>query len=519
MKKYVLSPQLMVALFMLASLTFLMVYCQPRPKNDRPADILMGPDIPTDVNTGAVARLTQEGKFAHVQRIFDVFSWQSFIALSWPRNEAGQPQPNIGDHGPALWERWKESYEVFKSDGGKPAPWGEKDLPDAVSELLPDGAERVLFRTSKFSHFHTEEQVADEIDQAFTAPIWDQNGNVVRYEILINETEFDYIVQNQLYNLDGQIAFSKDNLLVAFPSSTADQVGAMEVKLAWKVMVDGVDDPGRYFVREAYILNEDRRTFSKAQLGLVGMHISQKTASAPQWIWSTFEHVDNLEVNELEEVDGKPLKASFYDSECQTCPINVFPDTSAEVIRNQIQRVLPIPKALQQLNSQFQTLLADQGSVLQYYQLIGTQWPTDPSAPPYPVLMPSDTTTRQLPQAVANKAGGNPTPVWLTNMIMETYFQGATDINSTATFNYLIANEPAWLQIEGMPKDGGNFTKIFGTESCVGCHASASIAIRDTIENGERKAIFAQRYDPKYKSMPIADFSWLLQLKAKFAAQ
>ena len=28
-------------------------------------------------------------------------------------------------------------------------------------------------------------------------------------------------------------------------------------------------------------------------MGLVGLHIAHKTQHAPQWIWSTFEQVDN----------------------------------------------------------------------------------------------------------------------------------------------------------------------------------------------------------------------------------
>jgi hypothetical protein len=42
--------------------------------------------------------------------------------------------------------------------------------------------------------------------------------------------------------------------------------------------------------------------------------------------------------------------------------------------------------------------------------LIDTQWPTSPAA----------TADSGLPQSVANKPGGQPTPVFLTNITMET---------------------------------------------------------------------------------------------------
>ena len=44
--------------------------------------------------------------------------------------------------------------------------------------------------------------VADETVQAFSGPLFDQNGNLVRYEVIMNEVEYDYVVENKFYNLD-----------------------------------------------------------------------------------------------------------------------------------------------------------------------------------------------------------------------------------------------------------------------------------------------------------------------------
>jgi hypothetical protein len=205
------------------------------------------------------------------------------------------------------------------------------------------------------------------------------------------------------------------------------------------------------------------------------------------------------------------LKPSFYNPECPTCPINKFPDDSAHPIKNQIQRVLPIPLATQALNRQVQALLADKQSALQYYQLIGSQWPTDPSAPPYP--NPSKIYT--LPDAVSNKSGGKPTPLWLTNMVMETYFQGGTSIATTAGYNTYLGNEPAYYQIEGGTVNPATIDTInthqliFGTEGCMGCHSSASIATKIVLSSaGADSAIYA---GPRK-----GDFEWLMQLKAHF---
>ena len=79
-----------------------------------------------------------------------------------------------------------------------------------------------------------------------------------------------------------------------------------------------------------------------------------------------------------------------------------------------------------ELNSEAQSAFAQLGSVWRYYQLIDTQWPTDPKAKPTP---PS----HGLPGAIENKSGGDPTPVFLTNITMETYFQkGGTSEGNAA---------------------------------------------------------------------------------------
>jgi hypothetical protein len=48
-----------------------------------------------------------------------------------------------------------------------------------------------------------------EIDQAFSGPLIDQNGEFVYYEIMIDPNEVDYLCANNLYNINGQVAFSQ----------------------------------------------------------------------------------------------------------------------------------------------------------------------------------------------------------------------------------------------------------------------------------------------------------------------
>lgn len=504
----------------------------------------LSPDAPHDVDTALEHTLIDAGKFDETNRLFDVWAWQTFIALNWPLEADGKPKSSISDEGKRKWEFWKESFEVFKDDGSKPTVWGgKKELSGKLGALVKKPAIEdtlILFRTSAVSglvakttkkgHRVFVRDTADEVNQAFTSPIWDQHGNEVRYEIRMGRQEVEYIVQNELYNIDGQVKFSKAGNKVNFPSGDVTKEGSIELKLAWKILVKDVDDPNRYLSKPAYVYENDG-SFHLAQVGLIGMHIAAKTVSSPQWMWATFEQVDNLETNPLEKVNGKPLQPSFYDPSSLS-PVNLIPDTTAKVIKNQIQRVLPIPGATAALNKQVRALLKTHKSFLQYYQLIGTQWPTRPSAAPY-----SDTSVYKLPDAVVNKAGGYPTPTYLTNMIMETYFQGATTSGSNplsaeevvaiqkalmtnsinkapttgTTYNYMLGNEPAFYQMPNFPKNkdiSNTHTVIFGTESCVGCHSSAGIA-SDIIKTSRNTDSVV------YNTATAAgDFEWLLQLKA-----
>jgi len=471
----------------------------------------LSPDAPSDVDLKVKKQFDMNGEFTEVQRLFEILSWQNFIALNWPTDESGQPKKDINDDGTYPWQSWKESFEVFQPNGSAPTKWGEHGFPSGF-KLDNTGNIPVLFRTSRVD-LRQGANVEDEFDQAFTGPIWDQSGNLVRYQVMMNESEFDYVVTNELYNLDGQIAFSNANKTVSFPSAQRHKDGAVEIKLAWKEMVESVDITERYLTTEAYVTDEEG-VYSIKRMGLVGMHISMKTDSSPQWIWATFEHVDNVEANSLEVIDGKRVKASFNNPECDICPINVYPNLASDysdstVKKNQIQRIAPITSETQALNYQVQHLLAREDSALQYYELVGTQWPTDPSAEAYDVSSHNESNPPALPDAVTNKSGGKPTPVWLTNMVMETYFQGATTGGTDHTlYNVEIANEEAWNQIQGFKDFGTNTQRIFGTESCIGCHYSGAIAVGETTTSGVRTAVFGDA--------GTSDFSWLLQMKAQF---
>ena len=178
------------------------------------------------------------------------------------------------------------------------------------------------------------------------------------------------------------------------------------------------------------------------------------------------------------------------------CPMLILNSTKDYKTPTQAVRAIQVPGDKIALNRQAEAVLAKIGVPWQYYQLIDTQWPTEPAKPPTPW-------DGGLPNAIANKPGGFPTPVFLTNITMETYFQKGV--------------QPACQQEElpsgvkcppqpATPPDPGA-TPVFATESCMGCHSSAGLIIK---------------YDPTTKQQQTApqlsgDFSWLPNLKAAWA--
>lgn len=97
------------------------------------------------------------------------------------------------------------------------------------------------------------------------ATIYDQNGNVVYYEVRFSKN---------MCNV------SSIKLLNNFPT------GSTEIKLAWKVL----DTPS---ANNYITMTADIGTQKNVLLGLVGFHLAIATTDHPEFVWSTFEHNNN----------------------------------------------------------------------------------------------------------------------------------------------------------------------------------------------------------------------------------
>jgi hypothetical protein len=521
------------------------------------------PDLPYDVNIDALRALSEtpkksappftisDEKIPSAQRLFDIFSWQSFLALNWPAKPDGQPDKskNLTDAAaPRVWEYYVDAALVYRKDGAAPMAWK-----DAVAE-----SQNKAFWMSGMSMGTPEDKKnAGDGDyrpqviggtsgslQAFTGPMIDQQGKWVRYQAAMNNVEFDYLVENKLYNLEGQAAYTAKKQ-ISFPANKGmAKHGSMEIKMSWKQMSDQ-DDPARFLVRKARVIPLTGEPYT-ANFGLVGMHIAVRTESSPTWVWTTFEQVDNTSVNDLAtDSRGRPLRPTFFNPANPTIPVNTLAPKNAAPVRQynpatgkddgpevftswteadttnptQATMVLPVPKATAALNRQVQAALKDLGSVFQYYELIGTQWPSAPSFPGFTNGVANQADGRVLPsspESILFKVPGKVVPVFLVNTTMETFFQNGNQPAGPVADDYRL---PAGLLADP--------NIVFATESCSGCHFSAGACVgfkkdpygryvTQTIDGIKyRVPIFGQ--NAVNGMMGAADYSWLMQLRAQSA--
>jgi hypothetical protein len=248
-----------------------------------------------------------------VQQAFDIFSWASFVALNWPSNPDGTPMGGpitSNPTAPRVWEAYIEATGVYKENGAPPDPWGGTNT--FLASIVPNykRGQKVLLASSK-------NELSDIFQASFGVVakfpwIADLNGNYVFYEIHLNKPDYDYVVcptqptQPQsckasminLYSQDGQTKFlsAVPTPAINFPqgSSSTNSYGAIEVKAAWKEIGAG-DDATKFYTVQATKIDPhtDQPSTAPVPFGLVGLHIVTRTSSAPEWVWSTFEHIAN----------------------------------------------------------------------------------------------------------------------------------------------------------------------------------------------------------------------------------
>jgi len=378
---------------------------------------------------------------------FDYFSWQSFIALNWPaasgsRGVPDQPgNPNIflkaAPGTPVVWGTYKDSFELFGQKDQRPTPWDSPAIPVNPCPNAPAGQKTLVFLTKGNTPLM-------QTSQAFSFPLIDQRNNYVYYDIRYDQAQYNFIrgqdndPTSWLYLLKNLAP--KENVpkgLQMPMSTTPNTLGSIMVKAAWRIKTDK-DDPSRYYTTAAQIFNPQTQTCTQATVLLVGLHIAHKVSPFTEWVWSTFEQVDNVPPDagttpqpapppngySFNNGTGTPASPNGYDYKPPQAPsVQPAPQTTpTPPVPVQLTRVNPIPDTPQgastrDFNAYYQQLL--KGTVWQYYQLVVTQWPFQPGLDSF-VLMQNG--------GVYPRDAGAAFPVnGAVNTTMETYFQVQND--------------------------------------------------------------------------------------------
>ena len=416
-----------------------------------------------------------------VETPFDNMAWQMFVGLNWAASATKQtPAIGLTAKGPRVWQEYRKVSALFgnsKVTAGCPSALA---LP--VISIGSDGQGNPMPNNEEYLQASTNQ------------PLIDINGNWTLFERRVNDIEAQYLLapngdsSQTLTTRDGQLNFLKQaHPVIEFPTSATFPMGkngAIEIKAAWRILDRSRgDDPSRYYTQEAILavpgdlVNGGNKICATVTLGLVGMHIIQRNpvdkknpALLPEWIWATFEHVDNAPLAELPcgvnscctgintlscgpAAPNLSTRYSFYDQKAKTFETNIRPSSTATnkdnyywnskppyaqgattvaTAKPQATRCFSIYPTTEKLNTQWRAELAKYHSPLQNYTLIGTQWGSS-------ILLHG--VTMNLPT--------NAVPAMLSNITLETYIQMFT------------VADP----------------KLGGPGSCVGCHAFATLSV------------------------------------------
>ena len=200
-------------------------------------------------------------------------AWNWFVWLNMP----------LTGSAPKTWESWRQTSTVYLPTGQQPPAWGQTPAPPAavIAQAQKEGLNTNL-------PFHN----LDSDVQSDGLALRDKFNQNVRYQILMNQDTFSYIVNNGIYNVNGQQAMAQANKPTDFPPT------AFELKTSWIWI--GTDKSifnqlnGKYYIVNAYYALIDGSgkptgAYKVGRAALSGMHIIAKPV--PQWFWTTFQNV------------------------------------------------------------------------------------------------------------------------------------------------------------------------------------------------------------------------------------
>jgi hypothetical protein len=325
------------------------------------SSVAITPVVPADVPGGAPsADLAVAARFA----------WDEFIALNWPATQTRRDEANLqrpfGSAGPVVWETFRQNNEIYPAEGSATRPphgysptdpsFGYDAGPEYLysdTATLIDGKTNaprpggivppcdgsVPAKPPAWVNLDGTTQLG--YDHLYTGILGRTQGprNVFRYVSKANRTMYRYLAAKQfwygwtmpwVYVGAGQqppagsapLTFAAYNFAVAikegFPAGGAYRTnrvdfpdGTIEVKATFRRLTDEEKRGGRFYQTSVRYYDWSAGTPSvqcwrEDVWGLAGLHIMQKTHSAPAFTYATFEQADLLGPG-VEDDDGRPL--------------------------------------------------------------------------------------------------------------------------------------------------------------------------------------------------------------------
>lgn len=221
----------------------------------------------------------------------ETLAWNWFVCLNQP---AAAQSPD------RAWETMKPSDQVYLANGTQPLPYAQRTpVPAAV---LTQAQAMGMNVNRMFHNLNATQQVDGLILEMGGQVPQAQQGQAVRFQLLMGPDTFNYIVQQKVYNVNGQAALTSD---LNFPST------AWELKAAWlwignnptyqqQLANDG------YYIAQTYYQQGTEYVVGYAALS--GLHVINKLN--PDWVWTTFENRNNSKYTVTNAIPPTPMTNS-----------------------------------------------------------------------------------------------------------------------------------------------------------------------------------------------------------------
>ena len=225
----------------------------------------------------------------------------------------------------------------------------------------------------------------DGVDEAFSFPLIDQFRNYAWTEVRFDKAQYEFIRERWLYLVKNLAARQPISMPASRPPSDA-RLDHAQGDMAPDDR-QGRQGPVLHGRRHA-LRPGDTKACDHTPMGLVGFHIVHKLEQFPEWIWSSFEQVDNVErgpgaapnyADLVQQRHALPSTTGGWANRPKRKAPPLLPVDARTPA--QVTRLNPIPNtpagaSTRDLNRVYQGLLRD--TVWRNYQLVITQWPTNP---------------------------------------------------------------------------------------------------------------------------------------------